>query len=172
VIAKLRRPGITRTRRIEGAPKIPYIDTDRMEAKPWLKIPQGFRGSNLEWATMWYLTVYGIDPNRRKLRQGIDFYWQRALPAPGLFLSRNFTRADFVFMGRGRLGKGLVLDPLFAFTHKSLKHDLDKRRILGEQGFDLIFMDGAPLLASPQRVIEAGLRSQDISIRGSRKTRQ
>lgn len=166
VNAFLRRRTPDRTRRVVGAPKIPYGPGRREEEEPWRVPPYGWPGSNLEYAVMWYLTEHGIEPNRRKLRINIDFFWQRAASAPGLFLSRAFTRADFALPGWPGARRGLILDPLYPFTHKSIKHDLDKRRILAGQGWKLIFLDGGPLISRPHGIIEQALDGRDLSNRG------
>lgn len=166
VVNLLRRPAPTRTRRLPGAPRIPYLRPRREEAEPWRDVPPGWPGSNLEYAVWWYLTEHGIEPNRRKLKHGIDFFWQRAVNAPGLFVSRAFTRADFALPHWPGSRQGLILDPLYPFTHKSIKHDLDKRREVAKQGWLIVFIDGAPLLARPHGIIEAALDGRDLSARG------
>lgn len=162
----IKRGSITRTSRIEGAPLVPYVWPNRYRLQPWLQIPRGWSGSNLEWIVWWYLSIYGIDPNRRKLVPNRDFYWQKAQTAPGLFIGQGFTRSDFVLPGWPGAPMGLVFDPLTPFTHPSVRHDLDKRRILLSRGWRLIFMDALPLMSSPRTVIEAGLDGRDLSRRG------
>jgi len=166
VSAMIRRRTPTRTRRVAGAPKIPYNQRRDEEDEPWRNPPYGWPGSNLEWAVMWYLTEHGVGPPRRKLRQNIDFFWQRAANAPGLFVNRAFTRADFALPGWPGAKRGLILDPLYPFTHKSIKHDLDKRRALAGQGWRVIFLDGGPLIIRPHGIIELALRGRDVSRRG------
>jgi hypothetical protein len=162
----LRRPSITRARTLPGAPLIPYIRASRYSGRPWLRVPIGWPGSNLEWYVWWYLSIYGIEPSRRKLVPGRDFFWQKAQGAPGLFIGRNFTRADFVIPHWPGAPMGIILDPLTSFTHASIWHDLRKRQVLIGMGWRLIFLDGPALTANPRTVIEAALRGVDTSKRG------
>ena len=162
----IKRGSITRTSRIEGAPLVPYVRQNRYRLQPWLRIPKSWPGSNLEWIVWWYLSIYGIDPNRRKLIPNRDFYWQRAQTAPGLFIGQGFTRSDFVLPGWPGAPMGLVFDPITNFTHKSAAFDLRKRQVLCSRGWKVIFFDGLPLMSSPRTVIEAGLDGRDLSRRG------
>lgn len=136
------------------------------ENRPWQKVPPYWVGPQTEWAVFWYFTARGIEPNRRKLRLGQDFYYQRGLTAPGLFLNKPFTRGDFVLPGFGRARYGVVLDPVTPFTHKEAWFDLLKRRILALQGWQVVFIDAWRLQIFPGNVIELALRGVDISFRG------
>lgn len=162
----LKRGSLTRTRRLEGAPLVPYVRDQRNQREPWRDVPPGFPGSNLEYAVWWYFTEEGIQPNHRKLIPGRDFFWQRAQAAPGLFIGQGFTRSDFVLPGWPGAPRGIVLDPLTAFTHSSAWFDLRKRNILLGRGWKVIFLDGMPLLSSPRTIIEAALKGVDLSRRG------
>jgi hypothetical protein len=136
------------------------------ENRPWRNPPQSWGGPATEWSVYWYLSVHGIEPNGRKLTVGIDYYYQRGLAAPGLFLRKPFTRGDFVLPGYGKLHRGVVLDPVTPFTHKEYWFDLQKRRILAREGWQVIFIDAPDLYVFPGRVVELGLRGVDISQRG------
>lgn len=165
MVARQRRPARTPHTRV-NAPRIPYIRARRERTRPWLRIPHGFPGSNLEWATMWYLSIHGVGPSRRKLILGRDFFWQKAISAPGLFFLRGFTRGDFVLPGYPGARRGIILDPITPFTHKTAWFDLRKRTILFLQGWKVIFLDGVPLLRNPGPLIEYALRGIDLSKRG------
>lgn len=136
------------------------------ENRPWTTPPPYWTGPVTEWSVYWYLTARGIEPNRRKLRPGQDFFYQRGLTAPGLFLRKPFTRGDFILPGFGRARYGVVLDPVTPFTHQQAWFDLVKRRILALQGWQVVFIDAWRLQIFPRNVIELGLRGIDISFRG------
>lgn len=134
--------------------------------RPWLHAPPGWFGPVTEWACMWYLTEHGIGPQRRKLREGREFAYQKGLKSPGLFLRKPFTRGDFVLFNLGRGPKGTVLDPITPFTHPDPWFDIRKRRILLLFGWRVIFLEAFMLARDPGFVIEAALRGADYSSRG------
>jgi hypothetical protein len=86
--------------------------------------------------------------------------------AAGSLLPPPFTRGDFVIFNFGKALRGVVLDPLTPFTHPTPWFDLQKRRILALQGWQVIFIDAGDLQAFPGRAIEAALRGVDLSRRG------
>jgi hypothetical protein len=138
-----------------------------VENRPWRVPPPTWTGPQTEWACYWYLSIRGIEPNRRKLRVNQDYYYQRGLSAPGLFRYKPFTRGDFVLPGFGRARYGVVLDPLTPFTHQQSWEDLTKRRVLALQGWQVIFIDAWRLDRQfPGYVIELALAGTDISLRG------
>ena len=138
------------------------------ESRPWQKLPPDWLGPKTEYEVYWYLTVRGIGPQERKLREGIDFFYQRGLNAPGLFLGKPFTRGDFILPGLGRAPRGTVFDPITPFTHPSPWFDIRKRRILLLAGWRVIFMESYHLDRWPGFVVELALRGIDISSRGAR----
>lgn len=148
-----------------GAVRVPR-SRETPQNRPWLTPPRTWPGPQTEWAVYWYLSRRGVEPNRRKLRLGIDYYYQRGISAPGLFLRKPFTRGDFVIPGWGRARYGVVLDPITPFTHKQVWFDLLKRRILALQGWQVIFIDAPDLRVFPGRVVELARRGVDLSLRG------
>ena len=135
----IKRGSITRTSRIEGAPLVPYVWPNRYRLQPWLQIPRGWSGSNLEWIVWWYLSIYGIDPNRRKLVPNRDFYWQKAQTAPGLFIAQEVSNNRFRIAG-GLAGMkvswqvtGIRQDP-FANAHRLQVEEVKPEK---ERGFFL-----------------------------------
>jgi len=136
------------------------------EDKPWRHPPHSWTGPQTEWACYWYLSIHGIEPGRRKLRLGLDYLYQGGLTAPQLFRNKPFTRGDFVIFNFGRALRGVVLDPLTPFTHPTPWFDLEKRRILALQGWQVIFIDAPAVWAYPGPAIEAALRGVDLSRRG------
>jgi hypothetical protein len=117
---------------------------------------------------MWYLTRHGVGPQHRKLLEGKDFFYQRGIAAPGLFFRKPFTRGDFILPAYGNAPRGLVLDPISAFTHPTPWFDIRKRRILALQGYRLIFVEDWALNRNPEYVLEYALRGVDLSSLGSR----
>lgn len=143
--------------------------TQLPEDKPWQRIPPGAPTPYLtEWAVMWVLSEYGVGPQRHKLKLGIDYYYQRALPAPGLFAKKPFTRADFILPGYGKALRGLVLNPISVLTHPTPWLDLRQRDVLARGGWQEIFLDQGPLMRDPVLVVNEALRGIDRSARGMR----
>lgn len=129
--------------------------------------PPGWLGPVTEWACMWYLTQHGIGPEKRKLREGRDFAYQKGLNAPGLFLRKPFTRGDFILYHLGRAQRGTVLDPITPFTHPMPWFDIRKRRILLLFGWRVIFIEAHHLARDPGFFIEGALQGKDFSSRGA-----
>jgi hypothetical protein len=133
---------------------------------PYPNPPSWWHGVVGEWVIYWYLTV------RKRFKEGLDFYYQAPVYAPFLFRSRDFTRVDFlVDLGprsrAGRIGhySALAFDPFTQFTHPNPQADKDKRTSLELGGYLLIFMETQALKLNPQRIVEAGLKGQDLSNR-------
>lgn len=131
--------------------------------RPWTRLPASWLGPATEYAVYWYLTKHGVGPQRRKLREGRDFFYQRGLAAPGLFFRKPFTRGDFILPRYGRAVRGLVIDPISFFTHPSPWFDRRKRRILALAGWRVVFIEDYMLANNPRFVIEAALRGADLS---------
>lgn len=151
---------------LRGALAVPHTPRGGVVNEPWRRPPPSWPGPQTEWACYWYLSVRGIEPGRRKLKLGLDYLYQGGLAAPGLFRNKPFTRGDFVIFNFGRALRGVVLDPLTPFTHPTPWFDLQKRRILALQGWQVIFIDAGDLQVFPGRAIEAALRGVDLSRRG------
>jgi hypothetical protein len=151
----------------KGAVHIRYVNrTGILENKPWRVSGPNWGGPVTEWAIYWYLSIHGVKPNDRKLRRNFDYFYQAGVPAPGLFATKPFFRADFVIPGYGKGVRGVVLDPETPFTHPSPKDDRDKRQILATQGFQWIAIDADALRVYPGTVIELALHGIDVSYRG------
>ena len=170
--AKLNPRGVSvsqskRSRAVKGAVTLPR-PRGLPQYRPWEQLPANWLGPKTEWEVWWYLTVHGIGPERRKLRPNIDFFYQRGLKSPGLFLNKPFTRGDFILPGLGRGLRGTVFDPITPFTHPFPWFDIRKRRILLLAGWRVIFMDAPMLDRWPGFVIELALRGIDVSSRGAR----
>jgi hypothetical protein len=128
--------------------------------------PKWWRGVVGEWIIYWYLT------EKKRFKEGLDFYYQAPVYAPFLFRSRDFTRVDFlVDLGpnsrAGRIGhySALAWDPITPFTHPDPQADKNKRIALEFGGYLLVFMETEQLKLNPRRVIEAGLVGRDLSSR-------
>ena len=153
----------TTGRSLVGAPLQKRVDQKKGQGKPWLDVPSSWSNSALEWYVMWYLTRHGVQPNGRKYRLGRDFFYQKAIAAPGLFANKPFTRADFILVR-----EKVVLDPYTTFTHPNPLEDLRKRRIIARQGLRLVFLTGLSLETDPGPVIELARGGTDISPLGNR----
>lgn len=154
------------SRTVRGGVAIPR-SRSLPQNRPWQQTPQAWFGPLTEWAVYWYLTEHGVGPNRRKLREGVDFFYQRGLRAPGLFAKKPFTRGDFILPGRGGALRGLVLDPITPFTHPVPWFDIRKRRILALQGWRVVYIEDYMLTKrDPTYAMELALAGRDISTRG------
>lgn len=136
--------------------------------KPYPDPPPGFRGPLTEWVCYWWLGTF------KRFRKDKDWYYQVALPALGVFASRDFTRVDFVLpVGADHPAsatgeyRAVCWDPITPFTHPDPSMDRLKRAALAVNGYQLIWIDGATLEASPFDVLEKALRGVDISSRGA-----
>lgn len=152
------------SKKVPGAPVIPRVRVNEAATSPAL--PAGWGNSQLEWIVWAYLVL------RKRFREGRDFAYQAALPAPGLN-SKDFNRADFWILPTGANGvpdgfypRGVVLNPISPFTHQLAAKDKIERLILGNAGFREVFLDDRDLQTRPGPVIEAGLRGRDRSSRG------
>lgn len=146
---------------VPGAPRQLWAPTRVVQ--PWMHMPTTWRTSQLEWVVFWYLT------RRRAMRLNRDFFYQMAVNAPGLFVSRLFTRSDFVIPTRGRNAsarRGIILDPVTPFTHPRGWFDARRRSILALFGWRLVFLEGSHLNRDPRWVIELALRGVDVSSKG------
>lgn len=109
----------------------------------------------------------------RKFVQGTDFLYQPALTAPGLN-KKGFARSDFLILplGKGAAAaalapRGIVINPISAFTHPSRALDVLERTILLGQGFLEIFIADYDLATRAHIVVGLALRGIDVSTRGS-----
>ena len=114
--------------------------------------------------------VYDDLTRRRNFREGYDFLYQVAIPAPGLLRSRGFNRADFWILPSGRNGspggafaRGLILNPYSTFTHPEPSKDRLERAILASALFLEIYLEETALLASPHYLVGMALRGVDLS---------
>lgn len=109
---------------------------------------------------------------RRKFREGVDFLYQVAIPAPGLVRSRGFNRADFWILPSGKNGspggafsRGIVINPYSEFTHPNPSKDRLERAILARAGFLEVYIAEPSLLADPSYYVGLALRGIDVSDR-------
>lgn len=152
--------------RLPGSPKAPQIagiTAKFLQAYP--DVPPGFFGPETEWIEYDDLT------RRRKYYEGVDFDRQVALSAPGIN-TKGFNRADFVFWPSGKAGgvggiytRGLVHNPISAFTHPSRGKDLMERAALAQAGYLVIYIEDYDLKRRAHEVIGLGLRGIDVSTR-------
>jgi hypothetical protein len=137
--------------------------------KSYPPAPASWVHSELEWATWWVLTT------KLKYRRYLDFGYQQAIPAAGLNKVAPDFRSDFWLYPWGRNGnpagyrypKGIVLDPLSFFTHKSKAHDILKRTVLATSGFLCVFIDQGDLERRAEEVVRWAARGVDQSSRRS-----
>lgn len=152
-------------RALKGAPSIPRTKGPK-GSQAYPNPPGWWFGPVAEWVVYWYLTT------RKHFKEGLDFYYQAPVFAPGLFRNRNFTRVDFlVDLGptarAGQIGhySALAMDPFTAFTHPDPQLDKDKRTALELGHYLLIFLEEMALKMNPQRVVDAALKGRDLSNR-------
>lgn len=159
-------PGLPR-RSSGGLLHLPRADKLTQESfTPYRQPPAGWRGPLTEWV------VYDDLTFRRQFREGQDFLYQVAIPAPGLLRSRGFNRADFWILPNGKNGspggafsRGIVINPVSFFTHPNPSHDRLERAILARAEFLEVFIDEAPLLSDPHYMVGLALRGIDVSSR-------
>lgn len=167
-----------------GLPSVPELaggpPRTRYKLQPELPYPPpppGFLHSMEEWVTLYYLTtarltfcgernLKRVGPGQEPVR-GETFFFQVNVPVLGVFAQTEATRIDFLLPGFGSAGyEGLCLDPITPFTHPDPALDLLKRAVLATQAnLQLIWLDGASLLAGDFQVIEDALHGADQSSR-------
>lgn len=163
-------PGRNRgtSNRVAGAPVIPRAKGGPSpQSDPYRNPPPSWFGPVTEWAVYYDLTVV------RKFRERVDFLYQPAITAPGLN-KKGFNRADFLILplGKGAAAaalapRGIIINPISAFTHPSRALDVIERQILLGQGFLEIFIADYDLATRAHVVVGLALRGIDVSTRGS-----
>jgi hypothetical protein len=166
--------------RLRGAPRLPRV-SGAPQKQPWEVAPAWFRARYpaapiTEWACIWALTtVYKFRPpfglgGRPGARA--DFLYQPILPIPGLNQS-NANRADlWLLPGSPAIivppyNRGLILNPRSEFTHPDHAKDRMERALLGQYGYQEIYLDEAPLMHDPQYLVGQAIRGIDLSaVRG------
>lgn len=160
----------TRGRDVEGAPKLPKVDTRVVQNYP--PVPDSWGYSEGEWIIYWYLSkVKGFAPER-------DFYHQAFAYVPFLFARKTDTSADFLipYGFNSRLGfntdyQALIFDPYDDFTHDA---EFDRQRLIAleETGYKVVYMKQQDLMLRHKEIIEAGLQGRDLSDRGTARGSQ
>lgn len=153
--------------RLPGAPVGPRVEGVTQKFLRALRaVPAWWFGPLTEWI------VYTIIVFKRKFTEGVDFDRQVALTAPGIN-TKGFNRADFVFWPTGKAGglggvyhRGLVANPISAFTHPSRAKDLFERAVLAQAGYLVIYIEDYDLDRRPDEVVGLMLRGVDVSTRG------
>lgn len=136
--------------------------------QPWLMAQARYSGYLTERICQWWLET------RRGYRRNIDYYVQAPVEAPGVNVSRDFTRVDILIpTGPGRKGavipggyRNLGWDPLSYRTHEDPERDKMKRGVLADHADTwLVFIHEEHLYLDPDHVLTLALAGRDISDR-------
>lgn len=175
--ARVRQPSRPGGLTLPGVPELAGAGTQKLdltETPPWQARPANWFGPTTEWACYWWLTEV------RHLVEGRHFRRQVAVPAPGVFAGRDFTRVDFLFPLGGQTPASadgdynyLAWDPYTLFTHPDRLLDLLKRQALANNDHPwrtaLVWIEGETLLANPGEaetgLLADALRGRDLSAR-------
>jgi len=162
-----RVPGLGRRGSTTGTPlRFPKVNRITQESFQPFPPPSGkMIGRPItEWA------IYDDLTRRRGFREGQDFLYQVAIPAPGLLRSRGFTRSDFWLLPHGRAGspggafaRGIILNPYSVWTHPNPSKDRLERAILAAALYLEIYLEETALLADPHYLVGLALRGIDVS---------
>jgi hypothetical protein len=131
--------------------------------------PASWVHAETEWAVWWVLTV------KLKYRRNVDFLYQYRIPLAGLNKVSPDFRSDFILVPWGKNGnpagyrypRGITIDPISAFTHRSKALDLLKRTLLAGAGYLCVFIDDYALVRAAEYYVRRAAVGIDLSSRRS-----